>query len=171
MATIDVITSRRMRGYRGRIEQAVDHFLDILMPTAHHDLYVEVICRAIGEADGYCTWTDRRERPKEFEIEINSMLAGDYLLFRALAHECVHVAQFATGRMVDSRDRKTTEWEGRSYPSLAVSVPWEIEAVAQETELVQSFLKPVWSIDENSPLLSSRDEVSLTRDERTAVMV
>lgn len=92
-----------------------------------------------------CTWLESNHRPREFEIEIDSNLPKKALL-RALAHEMVHVKQYATGQLKDYMNNNNTCWEGTTFKGdregdeYWVS-PWEIEAYGREVGLYVLFKK------------------------------
>ena len=103
---------------------------------------------------GTCTWTDNNERPKHFEIELDANLSPKQTL-RALAHEMVHLKQYATGQMKDLYSDQSTKWEGKIHkyvdnqPNDYWTYPWEIEAYGREVGLYvmfKSHLKRKWFI-------------------------
>lgn len=92
----------------------------------------------------FCVWNDKNIRPRSFEIEVDNKLNKKSLL-RALAHEMVHVKQYATGQVRDLiRDNKT-KWEGSTYKLNENGSedywfsPWEVEAYGKETGLYVMF--------------------------------
>jgi hypothetical protein len=72
-------------------------------------------------------------------------------LLSTLAHETVHVVQFATGRLrIEDED---WIWEGKNYgpkPYIGEEVdnqlPWEYDAYSKEPELARKFVKQYYSI-------------------------
>ena len=91
-----------------------------------------------------CIWEDRAHKPREFSIEIDKKL-GQYQALRFLAHEMIHVKQYAKGEMTDliSIDGKLCKWHGDRINYSNVDYfdqPWEIEAYGREVGLYNKFL-------------------------------
>lgn len=91
---------------------------------------------------GFATWTDddaRRDRHREFEIEMESNM-GPVFMIRTIAHELVHVKQYARGELVDPCYGTYQKWQGAMYNEHLVGykeLPWEKEAMQLEKELYQ----------------------------------
>lgn len=89
---------------------------------------------------GFCEYVDRRDRPREFVIGIRRTLSRKSAL-KTLAHEMVHVWQYAAGHMADCDLRngsEGTKWRGRKFNFDRVSYwdsPWEIDAYGREVGL------------------------------------
>ena len=90
-------------------------------------------------------WEDNNHRPRSFDMEICNHIK-DRMLFRVLAHEIVHIRQYATGDLKDLAVRADfskwknklikTEGEGRTkYWDL----PWEVEARLHEKEIFREW--------------------------------
>ncbi len=109
-------------------------------------IYIEFIfVRNLFEkqgAKGISCWEDDNYRPREFSIEIDSMMSRDDTI-STIIHEMVHVQQFAKGRMQDllkcySKKKwcgsiiDTSEMEYKSYP-------WEIEAYDLEWRYFEEY--------------------------------
>jgi hypothetical protein len=91
------------------------------------------------EEDGFCCIEDYNKsgKPREFTIEIDKSLNLKTMLL-VLAHECVHVKQYATGELDDN----LSVWRGRKVNSDKVPYwehPWEIEAYGREKGLYVRF--------------------------------
>ena len=87
------------------------------------------LCKPQG-AMGYCLETDNN---RTFEIELDKTQSMRNLL-ETLAHEMVHVKQYARGEL----NPKIDCWMGKTYNPKKVSywdLPWEIEAHGRETGL------------------------------------
>lgn len=83
-------------------------------------------------------------RPRKFHIEIDKTLSL-YEQLETLAHELVHVRQWARGHMynyADSRIRYKNRIYGEAdYTSMKVKeLPWEEEALSLEAPTVTKFL-------------------------------
>lgn len=91
----------------------------------------------------YCDWTDDNHCTREFTITIDSKLNKKETLL-ALAHEMVHLKQYAKGEMKDIfRPAKMTKWLGEKYLTDEIDYweqPWEIEAYGREKGLYFKFL-------------------------------
>lgn len=77
--------------------------------------------------------------PIEFDIVIDSRL-DEMLFIHTLAHEFVHIKQYALGEM----DEEQTHWCGEPVDSEALGYanhPWEHEAQILEVFLVEEFLE------------------------------
>lgn len=89
---------------------------------------------------GMATWTDddaRRGRHREFEIDIEAGL-GPVFMIRTLAHELVHVRQYARGQLIDTTYGNYQKWHGNMVNEHMVGykeLPWEKEAMKLEKEL------------------------------------
>jgi hypothetical protein len=99
---------------------------------------------------GFCSAVDDRRYPREFEVEINTDFPFEKMM-TTLAHEFVHVKQFARGelserliRLPDKTSRQTTTiWKKEYYhPDTDYHKrPWEIEADAMETLMFHNFIE------------------------------
>lgn len=97
--------------------------------------------RDMGNSLGNATWEDDNHRPREFSMEVN---ASKELRLRKIletvAHEMVHVKQYAKGEMKDliSRPANIRKWQGKEIDTNLISywdLPWEIEAYGRECGL------------------------------------
>ena len=87
--------------------------------------------------NGVCAKTGE----KEITIALCSRLP-DYKLFTTLAHEMVHVKQFALGEMKDGISSAYTYWQGSQISEEDNDywdLPWEIEAHGREKGLFTRF--------------------------------
>ncbi len=91
----------------------------------------------------YCDWTDDNHQAREFKITIDSRLNRKEMLL-ALAHEMVHVKQYAKGEMKDIfRPTRMVKWQGERYNHEEMDYweqPWEIEAYGREKGLYFKFM-------------------------------
>lgn len=69
--------------------------------------------------------------PKFLTMIIDSALDFERLII-TLAHEMVHVKQYARGQVKASRSMKTHYWMGRHSRKSYYEQPWEIEAYSKE---------------------------------------
>jgi len=111
------------------VASMVQFCINTLMPRMKTlDITVN-LCRPTG-AMGYCLELDNN---RMFEIEIDRTLSLRKLL-ETLAHEMVHVKQYARREFHPVNDK----WMGKTYNPKKVSywdLPWEIEAHGRETGL------------------------------------
>ena len=91
----------------------------------------------------YCDWTDDNHCTRDFNITIDRRLNKKETLL-ALAHEMVHVKQYAKGEMKDIfRPMKMVKWMGEKYLQDEMDYweqPWEIEAYGREKGLYIKFI-------------------------------
>jgi hypothetical protein len=123
------------------IEDAMTFYLCKLLP--HRITKSLIIDLAFSkklddDADGYCMVTgyNTKKRAREFEIDVQNNPSMRYKLM-TLAHECVHLKQYALGEI----DEKMNTWKGvRISNSVDYwDSPWEIEAHGRERGLYIRF--------------------------------
>ena len=110
-------------------ENMVQFCINTLMPRMQTlDITVN-LCNPKG-AMGYCLQTDDN---RTFEIEVDRTQPLRQLL-ETVAHEMVHVKQYARGELSE----KVDTWMGKTYNPKKISywdLPWEIEAHGREVGL------------------------------------
>jgi len=97
--------------------------------------------------DGSSVWVDSNNRPREFEIIINSRIGKRRQLI-TLAHEMVHIKQHAKGELKSLLFRREERWHGSYIKENEMSYfekPWEIEAYGRELGLYQMYMQ--WKKD------------------------
>jgi hypothetical protein len=86
-----------------------------------------------------CIWEDEHYRPEEFSIEIDPDQSLP-LLLNSLAHELVHVKQWAKGEFYQlQRETKVYKFNGQRFDTSKLDywdTPWEIEAHGRAIGLV-----------------------------------
>lgn len=89
---------------------------------------------------GYCDWNDKSHRSRDFTIVIDPNLNKKQTLL-ALAHELVHLKQYAKGELRDYSRTGHTAWRGEKIDSHVNywETPWEIEAYGREKGLYHLF--------------------------------
>jgi hypothetical protein len=99
-----------------------------------------------GDAEGYCQYMSQSVGVREFDIEIEKDRPIDELLV-TLAHEMVHLKQFATRELTSSHvPAHISRWQGREVNENLVNywdLPWEIEAHGRERGLFYRFTDKV----------------------------
>ena len=113
-----------------------------LMPRLRDRLCIDInLIPRLSQKDnvaGDCIWEDSRTRPREFTIRVDSSQSLQIML-ETVAHEIVHVKQFARSELQDlSTDINICKWQGSIVKCSAVDyydLPWEIEAHGREKGL------------------------------------
>lgn len=126
---------------KSKREMAEDiaHFsLGILAPRLGAKLEIDIVLinnlRNKEGIAGDCTWEDRSYRPREFTIRIDSSQSKQELL-ETIAHEMVHVKQFARGELKDTNSLHISKWNDKEVDDIKTNyydLPWEIEAHGRE---------------------------------------
>jgi len=114
---------------RKHVQSMVEFCIKTLMPRMR-TLDITVKLKNTKDAMGYCLEGDDK---RTFELEINKS-QGLRSLLETVAHEMVHVKQFARRELHPSKD----DWYGKTYNPKKVSywdLPWEIEAHGRECGL------------------------------------
>ncbi len=110
-----------------------------LMPKMYN-IEVNINLRNFGKDDslGYAIPSDYADlhRPREFDVDINKQQKLRRLL-ETVAHEMVHVKQFARGELYESVRRNKHRWQGKwlNTDPKYWDQPWEIEAHGREVGL------------------------------------
>ncbi len=110
-------------------ESLASFCVKMLMPRMR-SLEIDIKLCKPKSALGYCLELDTN---REFELEIDKTQPMRRML-ETVAHEMVHVKQFARRELHPSTD----EWYGKTYNPKKVSywdLPWEIEAHGREVGL------------------------------------
>lgn len=126
-----------------------------LLDQIELDLIFEQNFNKKNKAYGVCEWIDSNDRPKWFEITLDKELSEKQII-KTLAHEMVHLKQFATGQMKDMVRMPATRWEGKLYTvednyDLTLDYwfsPWEVEAYGLENGLYVMYKRYMTSLDE-----------------------
>ena len=132
---MNIITVTGGREYqRKRVESMVHFCINMLMPRMRTlDITVK-LCSPKG-AMGYCLELDNK---RQFEIEASNKLSLRKLL-ETIAHEMVHVKQYARREMNDwsYKEDKYYKWKDQFVPTNTDywDLPWEIEANGREVGL------------------------------------
>lgn len=85
---------------------------------------------------------DADARPKHYEMEIDAKLSRKQFLV-SLAHEMIHLKQFAKNQMRDLETKKMTRWMGDYYVEENIDYwrrPWEVEAHKGERILYEEYI-------------------------------
>jgi len=141
-------TAKKMK--KREIKEAASFFCDHLMGRLSKTVLVKVRLRKNfyknTKCFGMATWTDidaKNHNHREFEVDIEADLGHIYLL-RTLAHELVHVKQYARKELVDMCSGNYQMWNKVMYNENIVgyrNLPWEKEAIGREKELFKLWLE------------------------------
>ena len=94
------------------------------------DIVIELIPNLNSKEGVYgdCIWEDDYNRPKEFTIRVDSKL-NPRNIAETVAHEMVHVKQWAKGEMKELVSQNKTKFKGELFGDTEYWFrPWEIEA-------------------------------------------
>lgn len=119
-------------------------------------ILIEDFCKNQGSL-GTCTWEDTNDRPRVFLIEADSSQRMRGLLI-TIAHEMVHVKQFARNEQKQMLVGGVWKWKGKPVDVDKTDyweLPWEIEANGREVGLFINWCKEnnlqnmKWTFDRN----------------------
>lgn len=122
--------------------EAVYYYLNKMIPKAilrNISLDLKVRTKVENNNEGYCDvegW-NTQNKPREFTIVVKKTPSMRYMLM-TLAHECVHLKQYALGELNDNH----TRWRGTRINDEKINyweLPWEIEAYGRERGLYTMF--------------------------------
>jgi hypothetical protein len=145
-----VISGRISKALRADIQAAVPFYLDLLLPESKwndlkENLSIDVVIKS-SDKDGAAGWTLAMEED-HFVIELYKDHV-DTPILQTLAHEIVHVKQYALGELREKlrngqsdiiwKNRRWTPPEGQHE---YWDCPWEIEAFGREYGLYKRFLE------------------------------
>jgi hypothetical protein len=141
--------------FRPFVKRAVKFYAENLMSEKMlENIYIQVIFDKTLDVHGYAHVSERTDTGKArmFQIQVNPHI-GSHDIFETLAHEMVHVKQFAYSETNDD----LTRWKGTVVPADTdyYSEPWEIEAYGMTAGLFTKFAikEHLWEIfgDINNP--------------------
>lgn len=127
-------------------KKAVKHYAQRLLGQRLYHLIELEIHFTSEDVDrdvyAYCDWNDSNIRARDFTITIRPDLNKKQMLL-VLAHEMVHVKQYAKGELRDYVRTNKCKWRDEVYDDRVDywDTPWEIEAHGREKGLYVSFIK------------------------------
>lgn len=130
--------------FRKHLKWATEYYASKLMSKRmieSLDIKVKLKPNLEDNVDGSCSFADHDDGIRYFEIELDSVNSERQILLN-LAHEMVHVKQFALGEMKDGISSAYTYWQGAQISEEQVDYwdqPWEIEAHGREKGLFTRF--------------------------------
>lgn len=151
-----VIRGTHNKRLKRLLSVATQHYCDrLISKRINRNIHIEIVLRKDLDDYGYCEIQDYNTagKARHFLIELDRQANLKTLLI-ALAHECVHVKQYAMGELNEGM----SVWRGRKINSDSVSYwdhPWEVEAYGKEKGLFVRF------VDAHGGLESVRRETML----------
>lgn len=131
------------------IIRALRFYLGYLLknnPSSLEGLSIHLVFTDTKRDLGVTYWLDRPDRSKKFRIELLHNMS-ELKTLAVLAHECVHVKQYATGQLRDYKnDDGLVRWMGEVHvhdedsPDYWFS-PWELEAFGMQEGLYALFIE------------------------------
>lgn len=132
----DHITNKELR-------TACRFFLqELLHPKTIENLVIHIKMFKRMDEKGFTIWLDKPDKPRAFDIALSPKYKRKTTLL-TLAHECVHVYQFATGLLKDQTTRSNMRWAKKELDHEKIDyydAPWEIEAYGREWGLYQKYM-------------------------------
>lgn len=121
------------------VKLAAADFLYQLFPRKHWRIVLDISLKPDlfekQHIKGDCGMLDSKN---EYEITLDADMHHSALL-HSLAHECVHVQQYSSGRLRDTRGGSAI-WLGKLVKIKNYwRMPWEVEAYGLERYLVETF--------------------------------
>lgn len=138
---LSIIGCPDKKRFRPYVKRSVQFYANKLMSDKMLDnIFIRIKFNSKIHAYGYASVIGNSDsgKAREFEIEIHPGI-GAYEILSTLAHEMVHVKQFAYSEM----NQRLTRWYGTKVPSDTdyYSQPWEIEANGMSQGLFMGFVK------------------------------
>lgn len=140
------IYGRPKKVEKSEILKAAQFFADNQLKTLSKTVYIRIrltqkLYKNSGHF-GFAMWIDDDARNhREFDIELDAGL-GPVFLLRTLAHEIVHVRQYARKELIDMCNGKYQKWKGSLISEDDIGyhdLPWEQEAAKIEKELFEQW--------------------------------
>jgi hypothetical protein len=116
----------------------------LLSEKMYNKVSVKVVFEVIPKTVwgiAFCEWVDDNHRPKQFIITVSEKLDRKQTLL-ALAHEMVHVKQYANGELKDYVKVDRVKWKNTIINTNEMNYydyPYEIEALGREIGLYVRF--------------------------------
>jgi hypothetical protein len=84
--------------------------------------------------------------PKVIGMSIDTALDVERLII-ALAHEMVHVKQYARGQITHGKNLNSRFWMGKKFKGHYYDLPWEVEAFSKERVLANKVFQIIDKAD------------------------
>lgn len=128
------------------IERAAVCFGRKLMPDIASECTVDVVLKnklfKREKIKGEVEIMDDEKPPREFEITLDGSMSTRAIIV-ALAHEMVHVKQYATGELKNTDKLNVNIWKRKKITigrNDYWDLPWEVEAYGREIALLEFFV-------------------------------
>jgi len=128
---------------KDRIGAAAVFFLQALMPRKRIiEIRIKLVKDMLAKEDTYGECYDLDASPDNKYYTIRLDYADADTVIRTLAHEMVHIKQFARGELRMLYTGYCAKWKGEKYTNdiLYETRPWEIEANTLEPVLTSAFI-------------------------------
>jgi hypothetical protein len=128
---------------KAEIRDYIEFLSDMLMsPRLVKLLKINIKCAPLKKVKGFCMSVDDgyNVKPREFLIELDTKQSKASQL-KTLAHEMVHVKQYAKGELADLSRQNKVRFNEKKYSanSFYWLQPWEIEAYGYEYGLYRMY--------------------------------
>lgn len=137
---IITIKGVRSKTQKKMLMKAVTFFAEHLIPKRTRDkicLTVYILNDLDSEADGFTELINYDSYDIDFVVEVLRDIDEEEIL-KTLAHEMVHVKQYALQELVESK-RGVMKFRGEKYEGDDINAPWEIEAYEREKQLLELY--------------------------------
>lgn len=125
--------------HAGVLQYAATFYGQLLLPVKYKRIELSIYCREdLGDTEAETIWMDSNILPNEYEIKFSRKIKNMKRIVQTLAHEMVHVKQFAKGEMYDHMNADTIRWRRNTYNLREMNYwdyPWEIDAYGREMGL------------------------------------
>jgi hypothetical protein len=145
---LSIIGCPDKKRFRPFVKRAAIFYAEQLMtPKMLENIYVQIKFDPKLDALGYADVLNYNEsnKPREFQIELNPII-GSHDILETLAHEMVHIKQYAYIEM----NEFGTRWRGQRITENMdyYDEPWEIEAHGLSTGLFTKFAikEKLWEV-------------------------
>lgn len=139
------VVGHRSKKLKDLMANAVEFYCSLLMTARMRksiEVYIIIKKKLEGNYSGFCTYVDHYKGKRIFEIELAKGFSVRETMC-SLAHEVVHLKQFATGELKDTMvTGNMSEWKGETIDEDKVDywdLPFEIEAYGREKGLFTRF--------------------------------
>jgi hypothetical protein len=134
------------------LSDAAEFFAGILLdPRMARNIELDIELNKTLDVEGQCVSEDDTKNPRYFTIELRNHRDDDNII-QTLAHEMVHVKQYAKNQLYKklalAKGGFSTDsvWEGKTWKPKRkqdryFDSPWEIEAYGRELGLYHRWLK------------------------------
>jgi hypothetical protein len=141
------VVGHRSSKLKDELAIAAEYYASLLLPRRickNISLNIRLMPKLADDAMGYCSYVERDGQYKEFEIELYKKMSKEELL-KYLAHEVVHMKQFALGELNDGFvSKRKARWQSSHIDENKVDYwdqPWEIEAYGREIGLYARYVE------------------------------